>query len=148
MSLQRVVAAPFKRAGTTVLSEHEFVVAISLHRDWFSPDQAKRVIDVASTNGLLDQTEDGLSPTFEPTTVTIPRSFEPDEAVLATKSVFESMLEHIVAAGIDKQEAVGEINRLQRECNVAIEAAAGLYAAQHEIDVSAEIERAAATLES
>ncbi len=146
MSLELVVAAPFKRAGTGELSEQEFVVALSLHRDWFTPEQAKRVIEVATAAGLLER-DDGLVPTFDPAEVTIPRSFEPDEDVLAMQSTFEAILDRIVAEGIEKQTAVGDINRLQGECNIAIEAAAGLYAVKHGIDVDAELERAAAELE-
>lgn len=147
MSLRLVVAAPFKRAGTGELSEQEFVVALSLHRDWFTPEQAKRVIEVATAEGLLERDEDEVAPTFDPATVTIPRSFEPEEDVLATQSTFEAMLDRIVDDGIEKRTAVGDINRLQRKCNVSIEAAAALYATRHGIDVQAEVARAANELE-
>ncbi len=41
MSLRVAVAAPFIQNGTRRLKENEFVVALSLDRDWFSPDQPR-----------------------------------------------------------------------------------------------------------
>ena len=55
MSLRVAVATPFRQQGTDRLDEHEFVVALSLDRDWFSPDQAKRLADVAVGEGLVDR---------------------------------------------------------------------------------------------
>jgi len=57
MSLEVAVAVPFQQAATRRLGEGEFVVALSLDREWFSPDQAKRLVDVAVGRGLLEETE-------------------------------------------------------------------------------------------
>jgi len=48
MSLRVAVAAPFKQKGRTRIAEQAFVVSLSLDRDWMSPDQAKRLLDVAT----------------------------------------------------------------------------------------------------
>ena len=58
MSLRRAVAVPFRQRGVERMTESEFVVALSLDRDWFSPDQAKRVVTVGAGEGLLDRTDD------------------------------------------------------------------------------------------
>lgn len=142
MSLERVVAAPFKQAGTDCLSQHEFVVALSLHRDWFSPAQAKRVVDLATSEGMLDRTDDGLVPMQDPREVTIPSGFSPGEDVLTRRSTFEAILETLVEAGCDKREAVGSINRLQRELGITIEAAAVVYATTVGVEVEDHAERA------
>ncbi|MUV57301.1 DUF2240 family protein, partial [Halogeometricum sp. CBA1124] len=60
MSLDVAVAVPFKQRGTSRMGEGEFVVALSLDRDWFSPDQAKRLIDVAAGRGLLTREDDAV----------------------------------------------------------------------------------------
>ena len=128
MSLEVAVAAPFKTRAQDRLGEGEFVVALSLEREWFSPDQAKRLVDVAVGRGLL-ATEDGeLVPRFDPAEVTVPEGFVPDESVLREQSTFESALDALVATGVEKQRAVAAINERQRALAVTIEAAAVLYA--------------------
>ncbi len=135
MSLRVAVAAPFIQNGTRRLKENEFVVALSLDRDWFSPDQAKRLIDVATGEGLLERDDDGLAVTFDPGEVTVPEAFVPDEDLLRERSAFERVLDSLVAEGMEKHEAVGAINALQGELELTIEAAAVVYARRQGIAV-------------
>jgi hypothetical protein len=136
MSLRRAVAAPFCQRGVERLTESEFVVALSLDRDWFSPDQAQRVVDVAIGEGLLDRDGDDIVTTFDATDVSVPGDFTPDAAIIQQPNTFERVLDVLVDAGVEKQEAVAEINRLQSELGLAIEAAAVLYARREGLDVS------------
>ena len=136
MSLRVAVAAPFAQNGSRTLRENEFVVALSLDRDWFSPDQAKRLVDVATKEGLLEREEADLTCTFDPATVTIPEAFVPDEDLLRERSAFERVLDALVAEGVEKHEAVGAINALQHELGVTIETAAVVYARRQGLDVS------------
>ncbi|MFC6725519.1 DUF2240 family protein, partial [Halobium palmae] len=69
MSLEVTVAVPFRQRGKQRMGEGEFVVALSLDRDWFSPDQAKRLIDVAAGRGLLDREDGDLVAGFDPSRV-------------------------------------------------------------------------------
>ena len=135
MSLEVAVAVPFKQRGATRLGEGEFVVALSLDRNWFSPDQAKRLIDVATGRGLLERVDSEVVARFDPPSVTVPEAYEPDESILREQSVFERILDALVAAGHDKQEAVAAINERQRRLGVSVEAAAALYAKQQGVDV-------------
>ncbi len=135
MSLRIAVAAPFAQNGTRRLRENEFVVALSLDRDWFSPDQAQRLIDIATRESLLDRDGDGLELAFEPSEVTVPDEFVPDTDLLQERSAFERVLDALVAEGVEKQVAVGSINTLQRELGVTIETAAVVYARREGIDV-------------
>ena len=128
MSLEVAVAAPFKTRAQDRLGEGEFVVALSLEREWFSPDQAKRLVDVAVGRGLLASEDGDLVPRFDPAEVTVPEGFTPDESVLREQSTFESALDALVATGVEKQRAVAAINERQRTLAVTIEAAAVLYA--------------------
>jgi len=149
MSLRVVVAAPFTQHGTRSLRENEFVVALSLDRDWFSPDQAQRLIDIATKEGLLERTGADLSPSFDPSGVRIPEDFQPDEDLLRERSAFEQVLDALVAEGIEKHEAVGAINRLQQEYAITIEAAAVVYARREGVPVDelAPVARSALTEE-
>lgn len=135
MSLRAVVAAPFRGRGRDRLPESEFVVGLSLDRGWYSPDQASRVVDIAVGRGLLARDGDALEPGFDVTSVDIPAGFTPDEALLRSPSPFEQVLDALVDAGHDKQDAVAGINRLQADAGLTIGAAAVLYARRHDVAV-------------
>ncbi|MFB6083438.1 MAG: DUF2240 family protein [Halorientalis sp.] len=142
MSLRRAVAAPFRQQGTTAMGESEFVVALSLDRDWFTPDQAKRLLDVAAGEGLVTRTEGEVEVAFDPDGVDVPEGFVPDESILQQRSTFERVLDALVEAGTEKQAAVAEINSLQADLGVTVEAAAVVYAKREGLDVSDAAERA------
>jgi hypothetical protein len=136
MSLEATVAVPYRHHGTDRLEEGTFVVALSLDRDWFSPDQAKRLIDVAVGRGLLDREGTDLVAAFDPASVDVPDDFVPDESVIREQSTFERLLAAVVdGADVEKQAAVAAINELQRELGVTIEAAAAVYAHRNGVDV-------------
>lgn len=128
MSLRAVVAAPFRGRGRDQLPESEFVVALSLDRGWYSPDQAARVAELAVGQGLLAREGETLRPSFDVDGVEVPPGFAPDESLLRSASPFELVLEALVAAGHDKQSVVAGINRLQAEVELTVGAAAVLYA--------------------
>ena len=146
MSLRQAVAVPFRTAGTDSLGESEFVVAVSLDRDWFSPDQAKRLVDVAASEGMVDREDGDLVATFDPGEVAVPDDFAPDDDVLRQRSTFERILEASVEAGIEKQAAVAGVNRLQAELGVTLETAAVLYARRKGVDLGDLAERVRADL--
>jgi len=135
MSLRTAVAAPFRTEGVDRLAESEFVVALSLDRGWFSPDQAKRLVDVAASEGLLERDGDALVTTFDPGGVDVPADFAPDEALLRERSTFERLLASITDAGIEKRTAVADVNRLQADLGLTVEAAAVVYARREGADV-------------
>lgn len=146
MSLRRAVTAPFRDRGVDRMTESEFIVALSLDRGWFSPDQAERLVALATSEGLLERNGDDVLPAFDTATVELPEAFEPDDDVLTRRSTFERLLDAVVDAGIEKRTAVAEINELQDELGVTIEAAAALYARRQGVDVSELARRAKAEL--
>lgn len=137
MSLKTAVAVPFRSAGTDRMGEGEFVVALSLDRDWFSPDQAKRLVDIADGRGLLSHDDDeNLVATFDPSSVSVPEDFTPGTDVLTEQSTFEQVVDELVAGGVDKRDAVAAANERQTEAGVTLETAAVLVAREHGIGVS------------
>lgn len=142
MSLRTAVAAPFRQQGRDRMGKSEFVVALSLDRDWFSPDQAKRLLDVAASEGLVERVDGDVTVTFDLDGVDVPDGFVPDESILQERSTFERVLDAIVDAGVQKQEAVAAINSLQADLGVTVEAAAVVYARRQGIDVSELADRA------
>ncbi|MFC7154550.1 DUF2240 family protein [Halomarina halobia] len=146
MSLRQAVAAPFRAKGRERIAESEFVVALSLDRDWFSPDQAKRLLDVAASEGLLAREDGDLVVAFDPEDEPVPDDFRPDESIIQRRSTFQRILDALVDAGEAKQEAVAGINALQSDLGVTIEAAAVLYAHRRGVDVSDHAARARSEL--
>ncbi|MFC6835526.1 DUF2240 family protein [Halomarina ordinaria] len=142
MTLRKAVAAPFRAKGRERIAESEFVVALSLDRDWFSPDQAKRLLDVAASEGLLSRDGSDLVCGFDPDEESVPDGFRPDESILQRRSTFQRLLDALVDAGEAKQDAVAGINALQSDLGVTVEAAAVLYAHERGIDVSEHAARA------
>jgi hypothetical protein len=141
MSLEAAVAMPFRDAGTDRVGEGKFVVALSLDRDWFSPDQAKRVVDVAAGRGLIERDGNDVTALFDPAAVDVPDDFRPDESVLREQSAFERVLDALVAAGEERQAAVAAVNDRQRRLGVTLEAAAVLHARARGVDVGPAAER-------
>ncbi|QIO23645.1 DUF2240 family protein [Haloarcula sp. JP-L23] len=135
MSLKTAVAAPFRQRGTDRMAESEFVVALSLDRNWFSPDQAKSLVDVAASEGLVEREDDALVVTFDAGNVEIPDGFAPGEEVLQSRSTFERVLDAVVESGVEKQTAVAGINSLQSTLGVTLEAAAVVYARSEGVTV-------------
>lgn len=146
MSLDVAVAVPFRQKGKTRLGEGAFVVALSLDRDWFSPDQAKRLIDVAAGRGLVSREDGEVVAEFDPNAVEVPENFTPDASILREQSTFELILDALVAAGHEKQEVVATANEHQRDLGVTLEAAAILYARRNDVDVPDAAEKARAEL--
>ena len=135
MSLKVAVAVPFRQQGTDRLGEGAFVVALSLDREWFSPDQAKRLVDVAVGRGLLEKADGDLVATFDLDAVNIPSNYTPDTDILREQSTFEQLLDRMTDAGMEKQEAVAAANETQRRLGITLEAAAVLVATREGIAV-------------
>ena len=135
MSLKVAVAVPFRQQGTDRLGEGAFVVALSLDREWFSPDQAKRLVDVAVGRGLLEKADGDLVATFDLDAVDIPSNYTPDTDILREQSTFEQLLDRMTDAGMEKQAAVAAANETQRRLGITLEAAAVLVATREGIAV-------------
>ncbi|MEE6209401.1 DUF2240 family protein [Salarchaeum sp. III] len=135
MSLRVTVAAPFKQTGKARIGEHEFVVALSLDRDWLSPDQAKRVIDIATGEGLVSRDDGDLIADFDLDSVEVPEDFSPDESVFRERSAFERAVDALESEGVEKQEVVAAVNELQQDLGITADAAAVVYARREGVNV-------------
>lgn len=137
MDLEKVVAAPFKQQGSTRVAESKFVVGLSLDRNWYSPDQASRIVELGIQNGLLSRDEDELIAEFTPESVSIPPDFDPSDELLTQESPFEIILRELTDAGMEKQSVVAQINQLQGELGISVDAAAVVFAKSQRADVTA-----------
>ncbi|MFB6196789.1 MAG: DUF2240 family protein [Halobacteriaceae archaeon] len=136
MTLRTIVAAPFVWRGKDRLRTNEFVVAISLDRDWVTPDQAKRLIDLGIREELLIQDGDELEATFDVNSISIPDTYELDEDIFRDRSTFEQVLDKLTDQEREKQAIVANINELQSNLDLNADAAAVLYARREGLDVA------------
>lgn len=127
------VSVPFKRKGKESLKESEFVLALSFDLNWFSPDQAKKVLLEAEKAGLLKRDGEFIHPAFDLTSVEPPNGFKPG-VFEEERSIFDRIIERITAeTGMDKRRVIALINKKQDELSklVEIEVSAILVALEH-----------------
>lgn len=129
--LKYTVSVPFKRKGKDVLRESEFVLALSIDLNWFSPDQAKNVVREAETAGLIKREGDMIRPAFDLSAVEPSSEFKhevPEEAL------FDRIIGRITAeTGMDKRKTVALVNKKRDELSklVEIEVSAILVGLEH-----------------
>jgi hypothetical protein len=113
------------------------VVSLSLDRNWFGPDEAEQVAAVAEARGLLEQTDAGLSPTFDPETAD-PVAEDPSLDLDPNQPPFEVVLDRL---GGDRREHAAAINTRQDRLGVNAPTAAVLHAHAAGVDVGDLIDR-------
>ena len=138
--LRKSLAFLFQRKGKNVLSEKELTMSVSMDLGWFSPEEAKRLIDVGLELKLLSKDNEGLSPTFDYEALTLPIDFSPSRNILEVESQ-EPLLLAIVRniqdkTGLGKTKVMAEINKKQNTLRVDIEVAAILIAKKYDVDIS------------
>ena len=128
------VSVPFKRKGKDLLKESEFILALSIDLNWFSPEQAKNVVREAERTGLIKREGDIIRPAFDLSSVATPQGFKP--GVLEERSLFDQIIERItIETGMDKRKVIALINKKHDELSklVEIEVSAILVALEHNV---------------
>ena len=135
------VSVPFKRKGKDALKESEFVLALSIDLNWFSPEQAKNIVHEAESAGLLKREGDIIHPAFDLSSVDLPQGFKP--GVFEERSLFDRVIERItIETGMDKRKVIALINKKYDELSklVEIEVSAILVGLEHGVDLDKLIE--------
>lgn len=152
--LTYTVSMPFLRKGKESLKDSEFVLALSIDLNWFTPEQAKNVLNLAEKSGLLKKEGEMIHPVFDISGVNIPSGFKPEPVSFDKKTLFDTVTDRIISAtGIEKRKVIALINKKQEELSkmVVIEVSALLVAIDHGImvdDLINEEYEALATLSS
>jgi hypothetical protein len=140
-----ILAFLYKRSGKPILTESDLYLSLSMDLGWMPTTEAKTFVRNAIDTGLLAPRENGLAPTFDITTIDIPRGFIPTahtskkepipttaQAGLLDRIVQRISLESkIQASGIAR-----EITALTEEKHVTPEVAALWIARRHDCDVA------------
>lgn len=115
------VSVPFKRKGKDSLKESEFVLALSFDLNWFSPDQAKKVLLEAEKAGLIKREGDIIHPAFDLSSVDPPNGFKPG-VFEEERSIFDRIIERItMETGMDKRKVIALINKKRDELSKLVE---------------------------
>ncbi len=110
-----IVSMPFKRKGRETLKESEFIFALSIDLNWFSPEQARTLLTEAENEGLLKRDGGAVNPLFDLASVQIPSSFKPESAPEG-KFIFERIIDRVtVAKGFEKRTIISLVNKKQEE---------------------------------
>ncbi len=138
--LQVTLAMLFKRKGKNVLTEKEFVFSASIDFRWFSPKDAKRLLQMGMAEGLLREDGEYVRLAFDPASVDVPVGFKPEQGVLSADTpepLFPRILALVVENSVmGRREAVASINRTRERLDVEIEVAGLAVARGYGADVS------------
>lgn len=137
------VSMPFLRKGKETLKDSEFVLALSIDLNWFTPEQAKNVLSQAEISGILKRQGEMVSPAFDLTKLEMPSGFKPETNVLEKKTIFDRIIERIILnTSMDKRKVIALINKKQEELAkmVLIEVSAILVAIENGVQVDDLIE--------
>ena len=130
----------FQRIGKDVLSEKELILSASMDLGWFTPDEAKQLIDICLELKLLSEVDIGLTPNFDFNNYSIPIDFTPSNNILQLEALepllFSTLRQIDSKTGFGRTIIMSEINKKQDAIDVEIEIAAILVAKKYEIDIS------------
>ncbi len=142
-NLLYTVSMPFLRKGRETLKDSEFVLALSIDLNWFTPEQAKNVLSQSESSGILKRQGEMISPAFDLSKLQIPSGFKPEADVLEKKTIFDRIIERIIQkTGMEKRKVIALINKKQEELAkmVLIEVSAILVALENGVAVDDLIE--------
>lgn len=144
--LRKCLSILFRQKGKDILSEKEFVYAISMDLHWFSPKEAQKLLGISIKSGLLTLSQGMLSPTFEPSEDQLPIGYKPSSDLLRTgskpkpKNIFLDIVGKISSdSKLKKKEIVSRINKTQEQMGIDAEVAALVVARSLNVHIGEEI---------
>src|SRR5688572_12954011 len=141
-ALRDAIALLFRRKGRDELSEREFVLSASMDLRWFPPRDAQRLLELGLETKLLESRDGAIRPSFDVSTIVVPRDYVPTAEILATPTpAAEDLFVRIVDAiasknNGDRKAVIGLVNGIQEKMDVELEVAALIAARQAGLDVT------------
>ncbi len=136
--MKKALAFLFQREGSEI-SKEDFVYAQSVDLEWFSSDEARKLIDKALEAGLVDADENIIKANFEYGQIDIPIGFEPSKKILESKSkdIFSEILDEMVEkSSLSKQQIMSKVNEVQDKLDIEIITAMLLVARKNDISIN------------
>lgn len=144
--LRKCLGMLFRYKGKQLLSEREFVYAVSMDLHWFSPKEAQRLLETAMKSGLLHLSDGMLAPSFELSDENMPIDYRPSKELLKMRSkpekknLFMELVKKISSGSkLSKKAIVSRINKTQEWMGIDAEVAALVVARSLDIDIDEDI---------
>ncbi len=133
--LKQTIASLYKRKGKNIMLAKDLELLVSMELRWFEPKDARKLIDRSISLGLLEESTNGLKPTFDFSSIKIPLGFTPQKDLISSlnqdeDSLFIRMVNQItLATNIDAEKVIADINANQVKNNdlLTLEVLAILY---------------------
>ncbi len=145
--LRECAAAFFRATGKDVTTADGFVMGISLELKWMPPSEAKRLLALMVKAGVLEQRDGYVRPASDLSAIDVPMAYRPDPKILeapvpapakkeAPADMFHVLMDAAVSAGMERKDFVQGSNRISRDLNIDIAAAALIVLRDNGIDIS------------
>jgi hypothetical protein len=126
--LKKVVASVYRSGKGGPLSKVEFVGILSYNLRFFDPAKAGKLHKVAVGTGLLrPQGQNMYVPTFPADTIEIEPDYRPDPGMdldSFNRSLSERLIDAVCGSGLERRDAIKNINRMAESLNLLFPAAA------------------------
>ncbi len=143
--LEIIIAFVFRRSGRPALRESEIYLPLSMELNWFSLEDAQRIVDAAISAHLLEKREGFLEPVFDIDEVEIPVGFSPSGSVddlmgasdEKSTQLNDRLLAHLAkVTGKNTSQLVEQIEQVCSEKNVLFLVGAVIVSKKYNVDVS------------
>jgi len=144
---ETIIAFVFNRAGKKEMSFSDFYLILSVHLNWFKPEEAKTFTKKAIKDKLLTEKKDMVTPGFNIDESKIPLGFHPSKQIFEDKqekietkteetSILNLIIQKIVEeSNLSEEMVFSEIQKIKEEKNITSEVASLLYSKEFEIDL-------------
>jgi hypothetical protein len=113
VSLEIVLAAPFRHTRKEKLQKNDFIFYLALDRKWMSREQATILLERAIAKGMLSFAEGWITPRFDVNAVAIPLGYRPPPNLLLEEEPTQALLSRIAEkTGRPLTEITAEMNHL------------------------------------
>lgn len=139
--LKKTIALLFKRKGSPILTEKEFIFSASMDLRWFPPKEAQKLLQVGVDAQLLILENGKVRPNFDISQIEIPLDFVPTEDMFKVEPKKEDLFLRILdkiskEAGKERKVLISRINEIQERMELEIEVAALLAGKEFGVDLS------------
>lgn len=147
---RKLLAFLFQRSGKESLNENEIYMTLSYELGWLTPAEAKQFIQRGLEQELLEETDDGYTPTFDPSAVDVPLGFEVDGSIVQTESqdLVTVITDVLVGQNMSEKQARSLIEERAEKEHIIPEVAALLVAHEQGMDVRPYLEQARKALKN
>jgi hypothetical protein len=141
-----ILAFLFKRSGKEKMSFSELYLNLSIDLNWFSPEEAKKILNDVIKKKLLIKEDNQLLLSFDLNKIKIPIGFSPSKQVFIEKKNQEVVEDKNIVTQIvkrinektklEKKHIIDKINESSKEKNIIEEIAALLVGKEYEIEIN------------